>query len=65
MWLNLSYSQQQVTFKGKKLKLGPAIMKERSARESGFQGLSLFWCVYGRVKPFTFFKPGLIAEVDV
>ncbi|XP_058260889.1 deleted in azoospermia-like [Hemibagrus wyckioides] len=29
-------SEQQVTFKGKKLKLGPAIMKERSSRESGF-----------------------------
>ncbi|XP_060720910.1 deleted in azoospermia-like isoform X1 [Tachysurus vachellii] len=31
-------SEQQVTFKGKKLKLGPAIMKERSSHESGFQG---------------------------
>ncbi|XP_060759949.1 deleted in azoospermia-like [Neoarius graeffei] len=30
--------EQQITFKGKKLKLGPAIMKERSSRESGFQG---------------------------
>lgn len=39
--------QQQVIFKGKKLKLGPAIMKERSSRESGLQGLSLFCCVHG------------------
>ncbi|KAF4080386.1 hypothetical protein AMELA_G00169700 [Ameiurus melas] len=30
--------EQQISFKGKKLKLGPAIMKERSSRESGFQG---------------------------
>ncbi|KAF7686224.1 hypothetical protein HF521_015586 [Silurus meridionalis] len=27
--------EQQVTFKGRKLKLGPAIMKERSSRETG------------------------------
>ncbi|KAM9434920.1 deleted in azoospermia-like isoform 1-T1 [Clarias gariepinus] len=32
--------EQQITFKGKKLKLGPAIMKERISR--GFQGLLLF-----------------------
>ncbi|MCJ8749799.1 hypothetical protein PDJAM_G00180340 [Pangasius djambal] len=37
--------EQQVTFKGKKLKLGPAIMKERSSRESGFQGRP--WLVKG------------------
>lgn len=43
--LRFSSSQQQVTFKGKKLKLGPAIMKERSSRESGFQGSSLFRCL--------------------
>ncbi|KAI4881200.1 hypothetical protein NFI96_015602 [Prochilodus magdalenae] len=30
--------EQQIVFKGKKLKLGPAIMKERASRESGFQG---------------------------
>ncbi|KAK1805296.1 hypothetical protein P4O66_019633, partial [Electrophorus voltai] len=40
---------QQITFKGKKLKLGPAIMKERSARESLaqiFQRSSYFLLVY-------------------
>lgn len=41
MQVYVSLLQQQITFKGKKLKLGPAIMKERSSREFGSNLISL------------------------